>query len=68
MGGIEGGVLAGIALGHLALGVVADHGLPQKIHPAVGWLIYPGDAVEGGGLSGTVGADQGHDLPRVDVH
>ena len=63
VGGVEGGVLSGVALDHLALGVVADHGLPQKVHPAVGGLIHSSDAVEGSGLAGTVGADQGHDLP-----
>ena len=58
-------VLPLIELLHSALGVVFHHGLSQKGDPPVGGLIHSGDAVEGGGLAGAVGADQSHDLPLV---
>ena len=53
---------------HLALGVVFHDDLPRQAHPAVGGLVDTGDAVEGGGFAGAIGADEGHDLPLVDLH
>ncbi len=47
--------------------MVFHHGLSQKGDPPVGGLIHSGDAVEGGGLACAVGADEGHDLPFVDL-
>ena len=60
-------VLPGVELFHLAVGKVFHNGLPQEIDLAVGGLIHAGDAVEGRGLAGAVGADQSHDLPLVDI-
>ena len=62
-------VLPLIELLHSALGVVFHHGLSQKGDPPVGGLIHSGDAVEGGGLAGAVGADQtnGFSLVHIEV-
>ena len=59
---------AGVDLFHFAVRVVADDGLAQKVHTAVGRLIDAGDAVEGRGLPGAVRADQRDDLAVIDVH
>ena len=67
VGGVHGGILALIGLFHLAGGVVADDALAVEAHAAVGGRVHTGDDVEGGGLTGAVGADQGHDLALVDV-
>ena len=67
LGGIHGGMLALIGLFHLAGGMVADDALTVEGHAAVGGRVHTGDHVEGGGLTGAVGADQGHDLALVDV-
>ena len=42
-------------------------GLPSKLNLAVGRLVDAGDAVEGRGLAGAVGADEGHYLAAVDL-
>ena len=55
-----------IELLHSALGGwFSTMGSPQKGDPPVGGLIHSGDAVEGSGLAGAIGADQSHDLPLV---
>ena len=66
--GVEPLVLAQIGFVHLALGIVLHQGLAAEVDFAVGGLVHTGDAVEGGGFAGAVGADQGHDFPLVDIH
>ncbi|MPN02648.1 hypothetical protein SDC9_149864 [bioreactor metagenome] len=47
--------------------MIAHNGLPAELHPAVAGRVYSGDDVERGGLTRAVGADQGDDLPFVDL-
>ena len=65
VGRIHGGVFPFVQLRHLSPGMVADIRLVVKQHLAVGRLVNPGDDVEGRGLPGAVGADEGHNLPFV---
>ena len=66
--GILAVVLAGVIGLHLPLGVVGDNDLPQQGDLPVGGLIHAGDAVKRGGLARAVGADEGGDLPLIDLH
>ena len=66
--GILAAVFAGVELFHLAPGIVGDQQLVVEIDRAVGGLVHAGDGVEGGGLAGAVGADQGHDLALENFH
>ena len=67
VGGVHGGMLTLVGFLHLAGGVVADDALAVEGHAAVGGRVHTGDHVEGGGLTGAVGADQCHNLALVDV-
>src|SRR5699024_3030957 len=60
-------IFSGVQLLHLALGEVLHHGLLAEGDPAVGRFIHAGNAVEGGGLAGAVGADESHDLSLIDL-
>src|SRR5699024_7644379 len=50
---------------HLAPGMILDDFLVVEPYAAVGGGVDPGDDVEGRGLAGAVGADEGDDLPPV---
>ena len=60
--------VARVQLFHLALGMVAYHGLTHEAHLAVGRLIYAGYAVESRSLSCAVGTYEGNYLLVVYLH
>ena len=64
---IESCVFTGVDFLHLAFRVCHDYGLALKLHDTVGGLINAGDAVEGCGLTGTVGADKCNDLTGINL-
>ena len=61
-------VLARVQGLHFALRMVGYDQLVFIPHLPVGGFVYAGDAVEGRGFAGAVGADQRHDLAAVDMH
>ena len=65
--GVLSCIFTEVLLLHFALGVIFQHGLSLKGDEAIGWLIDAGDAVKGGCLACTVGADQCNDLPLIDI-
>ena len=67
LGGVHIGALALVLLLHLSGGMVPHDAASLKGHAAVGGRVHTGDDVERRGLTGTVGADEGHDLALVDL-
>ena len=61
-------MLALVLTAHLSPGVVLHHLFPVEQHLSVGGGVHAGDDVERRGLTGAVGADEGHDLALVDLH
>ena len=61
------GLLALVALLHLALRMVADDRLAHEADLTVRRLIHAGDGVERGGLARAVGTDERDDLALVDL-